>query len=75
MSSDAYNPTVPLPDGSGAARCMRNALRDAQINPDQVGYVNAHGTATKIGDAAETRLSRRCSEPTPNTWPADPRSR
>lgn len=55
MSSDAYHMTSPSESGEGAARCMRNALRDAGINADQVGYVNAHGTSTPAGDKAETQ--------------------
>jgi 3-oxoacyl-[acyl-carrier-protein] synthase II len=55
MSSDAYHMTSPSESGEGAARCMRNALRDAGINPEQVDYINAHGTSTPAGDKAETQ--------------------
>jgi 3-oxoacyl-[acyl-carrier-protein] synthase II len=55
MSGDAYHMTSPPEDGEGAARCMRNALRNARLNLDQVQYVNAHGTSTQLGDKAETR--------------------
>jgi 3-oxoacyl-[acyl-carrier-protein] synthase II len=55
MSADAYHMTQPPEGGEGAARCMRNALRDAGINADQVDYINAHGTSTPAGDIAETR--------------------
>jgi len=55
MSSDAYHITLPPEDGDGARRCMLNALRDAGINPDEVDYVNAHGTSTPAGDIIETR--------------------
>lgn len=53
MSGDAFHMTSPPEDGAGAAQCMRNALRDAGLNADQVHYVNAHGTSTQAGDLAE----------------------
>lgn len=52
-STDGFHPTAPRPDGEGAADAMRLALRDAGAAPDEVGYVCAHGTSTKAGDAAE----------------------
>lgn len=55
MSSDAYHMTSPPEDGAGAALAMTNALKDAQLTPEQVGYVNAHGTSTPAGDKAEAR--------------------
>jgi 3-oxoacyl-[acyl-carrier-protein] synthase II len=55
MSADAYHMTSPVEDGSGASRCMVSALRNANINPDQVDYVNAHGTSTPLGDLAEVQ--------------------
>jgi len=55
MSSDAYHMTLPPEDGAGAALAMKNALTDAQVNTDQIGYINAHGTSTNAGDLAETR--------------------
>jgi 3-oxoacyl-[acyl-carrier-protein] synthase II len=53
-SSDAYHLTAPEPDGAGAARAIRAALRDAEVGPGELGYVNAHGTSTPLNDRAET---------------------
>jgi 3-oxoacyl-[acyl-carrier-protein] synthase II len=53
-STDAFHPTTPRADGAGAADCMRLALEDADVQPSDVDYVNAHGTGTKLGDLAET---------------------
>ncbi|MDI5892250.1 beta-ketoacyl-ACP synthase II [Halomonas rhizosphaerae] len=55
MSDDAYHMTAPPEDGHGAARSMRNAIRDAGIDPSAVDYINAHGTSTAHGDLAESR--------------------
>ncbi|TFW15385.1 beta-ketoacyl-[acyl-carrier-protein] synthase II [Massilia arenosa] len=55
MSADAYHMTSPVEDGAGASRCMVSAMKYAGINPDQVNYINAHGTSTPLGDVAEVQ--------------------
>lgn len=60
MSADAHHITAPCEDGAGAVRCMVNTLRNANLNIDQVDYVNAHGTSTPLGDVAETGAVKRC---------------
>lgn len=57
-SCDAYHVTAPLPDGSGPARSMQEALGQAQLNPDEVQYCNAHGTSTSLNDAGECKALR-----------------
>lgn len=60
MSADAHHITAPCEDGEGAARGMANAMRNGAINPQDVDYVNAHGTSTQLGDLAETVAVKRC---------------
>jgi len=55
LTGDAYHMSAPAPDGEGAARSMAMALRHAKLNPDQVEYINAHGTSTPVGDKCETQ--------------------
>ena len=58
MSGDAYHMTTPSVGGEGAARCMKNAIRDAGLNAEQVDYINAHGTSTPAGDVGETQAMK-----------------
>jgi 3-oxoacyl-[acyl-carrier-protein] synthase II len=58
LSADAHHITAPPDDGSGAALAMRRALRSAEMEPDEIDYINAHGTSTPIGDLVETRAIR-----------------
>jgi 3-oxoacyl-[acyl-carrier-protein] synthase II len=60
MSADAHHVTAPSEDGDGAYRVMRNALRDAGLDPSQIDYINAHGTSTELGDRIETLAIKRC---------------
>ena len=59
MSADAFHVTAPPADGDGAFRVMRNALKDAKLVPEQIDYINAHGTSTDVGDRAETMAIKR----------------
>ncbi|MFH1791439.1 MAG: beta-ketoacyl-[acyl-carrier-protein] synthase II, partial [Candidatus Omnitrophota bacterium] len=54
MSADAYHMTAPDPEGEGGVRCMMNAIRDAGLKPEDVDYINAHGTSTLYNDRVET---------------------
>jgi 3-oxoacyl-[acyl-carrier-protein] synthase II len=58
-SSDAYHITSPMPDGEGGARAMVNAINDAQINPSEITYINAHGTSTHLNDKCETMAIKK----------------
>ncbi|KAA0456381.1 MAG: beta-ketoacyl-ACP synthase II [Candidatus Thioglobus sp.] len=58
MSGDAYHMTLPAKGGEGAARCMKNALRNGGVNATQIDYINAHGTSTPAGDQAETDAAK-----------------
>src|SRR5690554_2460710 len=55
MSADAYHLTASHPDGTGAKLVMRNALEDAEMQPDEIDYINVHGTSTPVGDVSETK--------------------
>lgn len=57
-NTDAFHPVSPRPDGAQAAACMRMALREAHLRPEDIGYINAHGTATRKGDEAEAAAIR-----------------
>ena len=59
MGGDAYHITQPAPEGEGGFRVMRNAIRDAKLTPTDIGYVNAHGTSTPVGDGLEAKAVRR----------------
>jgi 3-oxoacyl-[acyl-carrier-protein] synthase II len=59
MSGDAYHITQPAENGDGAFRVMRAAIKDAKLTPDDIGYINAHGTSTPIGDAIESTAMKR----------------
>ncbi|MCH9666100.1 MAG: beta-ketoacyl-ACP synthase II [Gammaproteobacteria bacterium] len=59
MSSDAYHMTSPPPDGAGAALAIQNALNDAELNPEDIQYINAHSTSTYVGDLSEVRAIKK----------------
>jgi len=59
MSCDAYHMTAPDPDGDGAIRCLQAVLKDSKINPEDVDYINAHGTSTQLNDKIETAAIKK----------------
>lgn len=59
LTADAYHMSAPMPEGEGAARCMHMAMKHAKVNPEEVDYINAHGTSTPIGDMCETKAVKR----------------
>lgn len=59
-SSDGYHLTAPHPEGLGAIQCMNLCMKDAEISPEKLDYINAHGTATPVGDIAETKAIKNC---------------
>ncbi len=64
-TDDGYHITAPLPDGAGAAMAMKLALADAKTEPQDVDYINAHGTSTELNDIAESMAIKPCSANTP----------
>jgi 3-oxoacyl-[acyl-carrier-protein] synthase II len=59
LTADAYHMSAPSPDGEGAARCMAMAMKHAKMNPEEIDYINAHGTSTPVGDVCETKAMKR----------------
>lgn len=69
-TADAYHLTAPAPEGAGAARAMRIALQHAKLNPEQVDYINAHGTSTPQGDICETQAIKSVMGAHAKKWPS-----
>jgi 3-oxoacyl-[acyl-carrier-protein] synthase II len=59
LNNDAWHDTAPSPGGAGAARCMELALKNAQVSPEEVDYINAHGTSTEQNDVTETQAVKQ----------------
>ncbi len=74
QSSDAHHITLPRGDGAGAKLAMQNALRSAKLNPEQIGYVNAHGTSTPAGDIAESKALESVFGLRPDLWVSSTKS-
>lgn len=66
---DAYHFTAPAPGGAGGASCMRLALADGGVEPEQIGYINAHGTSTHLNDSCETAAIKSVLAATRMSWP------
>jgi 3-oxoacyl-[acyl-carrier-protein] synthase II len=69
LTADAYHMTAPAPEGEGGARAMRDALRDAGLAPEDIGYINAHGTSTPVGDRCESQAIRKVFGPAADRLP------
>lgn len=67
-SSDAHHITAPHPEGLGALICMNQAVELSGIRKEEVGYINAHGTSTPLGDIAETQAIKKSLKNTPMIW-------
>jgi 3-oxoacyl-[acyl-carrier-protein] synthase II len=73
-TDDAYHITAPSPEAKAATRAMQLALADAGVRPEDVDYVNAHGTSTELNDKTETMALKKCSASTRASWLSLPRN-